>query len=183
MFYKGRFYINPHCSLKSQFLHHVHNSPLAGHSEFLKSYQRAKKEFYWPRMKSYFNKFVRDCDVCQRIKSDTTSPTGLLQPLSIPTTPWTDVSMDFIKGFPKSMEYEVILVVMNRLTKYAHFVLVSHPYNVAKIASLYMQHVFKLYGMPTSIVSDRDATFTSLFWSKLFRLQGIDLAMSLAYHL
>ena len=92
------------------------------------------------------------------------------------------MSLDFIEGLPKSMGYEVILVVMDRLTKYVHFVLVSHPYNAAKIASLYMQHVFKLHGMPTSIVSDRDATFTSLFWSELFRLQGTDLVMSSAYH-
>ena len=64
LFYKGRFYISSHCSLKSQFLHHVHSSPLAGHSGFLKSYQRAKKEFYWPGMKYDLKKFVRDCDVC-----------------------------------------------------------------------------------------------------------------------
>ena len=76
----------------------------------------------------------------------------------------------------------MILVVVDRLAKYVHFVLVFHPYNVAKIASLYMQNIFKLHGTPTSIVSDRDATFTSLFWFELFRLQGIDLAMSSAYH-
>mgnify|MGYP003753225525 CR=1 FL=1 len=76
----------------------------------------------------------------------------------------------------------MILVVVDRLAKYVHFVLVSHPYNLAKIASLYMQNIFKLHGTPTSIVSDRDATFTSLFWFELFRLQGTDLAMFSAYH-
>ena len=116
-------------------------------------------------MKSDLKQFVRNCDVCQRIKSDTKSPVGLLQPLPIPTTSWTNVSLDFVEGLPKSMGYEVILVVVDRLTKYAHFVPVSHPYNAVKIAFLYMQHVFKLHGMPTSLVSDRDATFTSLFWS------------------
>ena len=133
-------------------------------------------------MKSDLKQFVRNCDVCQRIKSDTKSPVGLLQPLPIPTTSWTNVSLYFVEGLPKSMGYEVILVVVDRLTKYAHFVPVSHPYNAVKIAFLYMQHVFKLHGMPTSLVSDRDATFTSLFWSELFRLQGTDLAMSSAYH-
>ena len=64
----------------------------------------------------------------------------------------------------------MILVVVDKLAKYVHFVLVFHPYNAAKIASLYMQNIFKLHGMPTSIVSDRDATFTSLFWSELLRL-------------
>ena len=71
---------------------------------------------------------------------------------------------------------------MDQLNKYAYFVPISHPYTIAKIASLYMSHIFKLHGMPTSVVSDRDATFTSLFWSELFRLQGTDLAMCTAYH-
>ena len=87
-----------------------------------------------------------------------------------------------MEGVPKSQGFEVILVVVDQLTKYAYFVPVSHPYTAAKIASLYMSHIFKLHGMPASIVSDRDATFTSLFWFELFRLQGIDLAMSIGYH-
>ena len=74
------------------------------------------------------------------------------------------------------------MMVVDKLTKYVHFVPISHPYNAAKIASLYMHHIFKLHGMPSSIVSDGDATFTSLFWSELFRLQGTVLAMSIAYH-
>ena len=63
-------------------------------------------------------------------------------------------------------------MVVDRLTKYAYFIPISHPYNAAKVASLYMHYVFKLHGLPATLVSDRDATFTSLFWSKLFRLQG-----------
>ncbi|XP_030964149.1 uncharacterized protein LOC115985337 [Quercus lobata] len=78
LIYKGRFYIGPSCPLKLQFLHHVHSSPLAGHSRFLKSYQRAKSDFYWQEMKTDPKKFIRDCDTCQRIKSDTSSPAGLL---------------------------------------------------------------------------------------------------------
>ena len=70
LFYKGRFFIGPSCPLKLQFLHHVHSSPLASHSGFLKSYQRAKSDFYWQGMKTDLKKFIRDCDTCQRIKSD-----------------------------------------------------------------------------------------------------------------
>lgn len=95
-------------------------------------------------MKTDLKKFVRDCDVCQRIKSNTSSPAGLLQPLSIPTTPWTDVSLDFVEGLPKSLGFEDILVVVDRLAKYVHFEHISHPCTAAKIASLYMSHVFKL---------------------------------------
>ena len=101
--------------------------------------------------------------MCQRIKSETSAPAGLLQPLEIPTTPWTNVSLDFVEGLPKSQGYEVILVVVDRLTKYSHFVSISHPYSAAKVASLYMHYIFKLHGILASIMSDRDATFTSLF--------------------
>jgi len=85
-----------------------------------------------------------------------------------------------VEGLPKSQEFEVILVVVDRLTKYVHFVPISHPYTTVKVAALYMLYVFNLHGMPTSIGSDRDVTFTSLFWSELFRLQG--LAMATTYH-
>ena len=160
----------------------VHSSLEASQSGFLKSYQRAKREFFWQGMNVDIKAFVRECDVCQRIKSETSTPASLLQPLEIPTTPWTNISLDFVESLPKSQRYEVILVVVDRLTKYSHFVPISHPYSATKVASLYMHYIFKLHGMPASIVSDRDATFTSLFWFELFRLQGTNLAMSIAYH-
>ena len=169
-FYKGRFYIGPKCSLIPHVLHHVHSNPLAGHFGFLKSYHRAKREFYWHGLKANLKKFIRECDICQRIKSDTFVLARLLQPLAIPATPWTDVSLDFVEGFPKSQGFKVILVVVDWLTKYVHFIPPSHPYTVAKVASLFMQHVFKRHGMPVTIVSDRNGTFNSLFWFELFKL-------------
>ena len=78
-------------------------------------------------MKANNKKYVRECDVCQRIKSETSVPASLLQPLKVPTTPWTNVNLHFVEGLPKSQGFEVILVVVNRLTKYVHFVPISHP--------------------------------------------------------
>ncbi len=75
-----------------------------------------------------------------------------------------------------------MLAVVDRLTKYVHFIALAHPYIAAKVASLFLQHVFKLHGMPPSIVSDRDTAFTLLFWEELFRKPGVDLAMSSSYH-
>ena len=126
--------MGPHSPLLPQVLQLVHSSPVAGHSGFLKTYQRAKREFYWHGMKSD----IKKCDVCQQIKLETSALAGLLQPLEIPTTPWTDVSLDFIEGLPKSQGFKVILVVVDRLTKYVHFIPISHPYTTAKVASLYM---------------------------------------------
>ena len=113
---------------------------------------------------------------------ETSKPGGLLQTLPIPHRPWTDISMDFVDSLPKSHGYEVILVVVDRLTKYVHFVALSYPYTVARVAAVFMRDIFKFHGMPQSIVCDRDVVFTSRFWAELFKLQGTDLAMSSAYH-
>jgi hypothetical protein len=102
--------------------------------------------------------------------------------LPFPTRVWSDISLDFIEGLPLSHGFSVILVVVDRLTKYGHFIALAHPYTAARVAQLFLANIFKLHGMPTTIVSDRDPTFTSSFWWELFQLQGINLAFSSAYH-
>ena len=116
------------------------------------------------------------------MKQETCHLAGLLQPLPIPNKPWTTVSMDFVGGLPRSQRLDVVMVVVDRLTKYVHFIGLSHSYSAAKVATLFAQNVLKLHGMPTSIVSDRDLVFTAKFWAELFKLQGVQLAMSSAYH-
>ena len=125
---------------------------------------------------------MKQCEVCQRIKGETTRPGGLLQPLPISYKPWTDINLDFVDSLPKSHGFKVVLVVVDKLTKYVHFLPFSHPYTTVKVATMFMKDIFRLYGMPQSIVSDRDVVFTSKFWAELFRIQGSDLAMSSAYH-
>uniref|UniRef100_A0A2N9HGB9 RNA-directed DNA polymerase n=1 Tax=Fagus sylvatica TaxID=28930 RepID=A0A2N9HGB9_FAGSY len=156
--------------------------PQGGHSGYLKTYQRAKKDWFWKGMKQDIKSYVKECDTCQRIKSETTRPAGLLQPLPIPPRPWYSISMDFIEGLPKSNKQNVILVVVDRLTKFVHFMALAHPYTAAKVADIFMKNVFKLHGMPTSIVSDRDTAFTANFWQELFKIQEVELAMSSSYH-
>ena len=133
-------------------------------------------------MKSDVKNRIKCYEVCQRIKVDTNKPTGLLQPLPIPEKPWLEISMDFIEGLPKFEGFEVILVVVDRLTKYVHFLPLSHPFIVAKVAAAFMQGVFKLHGMSKSIVNDKGAVFIANFWQELFKLQGTNLAMSSTYH-
>ena len=154
-----------------------------GHSRFLKTLHRVKRDFSWPGLREDMRKQIREYDACQRLKAKTCNIAGLLQPLPIPDKPWLDVRMNFVEGLPKSQSKDVVLVVVERLTKFVHFVPLSHPYTTAKVATLYLHYVFKLHGMPASIVSDKDLVFTSHLWQELMRLQGVQLAMSSAYHL
>ena len=132
--------------------------------------KRISTILFWKGMKKQVRHFIRSCDVCQRFKYDNTAPAGLLQPLPIPSNAWTHVSMDFIEGLPLSGGVDVILVVVDRLTKYAHFVGLRHPYTATIVAKAYIDHIFKLHGLPISIVSDRDPIFTSNFWQELFKM-------------
>ncbi|GMY32311.1 Transposon Tf2-2 polyprotein [Fagus crenata] len=129
-------------------------------------------------MKTRVKEFIRQCDICQRHKVDNLSPAGLLQPLPIPTQVWSDISMDFIDGLPTSQGKTTIFVVVDRLSKYAHFIPISHPYTAASVAQVFFEQIFRLHGMPQSIVCDRDVTFTSVFWKELFRLQGTNFNFS-----
>ena len=90
--------------------------------------------------------------------------------------------MDFIMGLPKSGNKSVIMVVVGRLSKYAHFCTLPHLFTLTLVPQSFMDEIFKLHGMPTSIVSDRDPIFTSNFWQELFRLQGTPLQLSTSYH-
>jgi hypothetical protein len=163
-------------------LSELHATSTAGHPGFTKTYDRVKHSFFWDCIKQDIRNFVAECDVCQRNKGETVKSMGTLQPLSIPPTIWKDISMDFIIGLPKSGNKSVIMVVVDRLLKYAHFCALQHPFTTSMVAQIFMYKVFKIHGMPHSIVSNRDPTFTRNFWQELFKLQGTQLHLSTTYH-
>jgi hypothetical protein len=125
---------------------------------------------------------VTECVVCQRAKEEHCQYPDLLAPLPIPTMAWTFISMDFVEGLPKSSSKDVILVVVDRLTKYSHFITLSHPYSVNTVAQLFVDNVFKLHGPPIAILTDRDRIFTSNLWQSMFKSMKISLHYCSTYH-
>ncbi|MCH80314.1 Ty3/gypsy retrotransposon protein, partial [Trifolium medium] len=182
LYYEGRLVISRKSMLIPTLLEEFHSTPQGGHSGFYKTYRRLAANVYWVGMKGTIQEFVRSCDVCQRQKYMASSPGGLLQPLPIPEKIWEDISLDFITGLPKSKGYEAILVVVDRLSKYSHFIPLKHPYTAKNIADVFCREIVRLHGIPLSMVSDRDPIFMSSFWRELFKMQGTKLKMSTAYH-
>ena len=109
-------------------------------------------------------------------------PAGLLQPVDVPTQVWADISMDFIEGLPKVAGKSVILTVVDRFSKYAHFIVLSHPYTAMTVARAFFDGIVRLHGFPLSIVSDWDPVFTGHVWRDLFEMAGVKLRMSTAFH-
>jgi len=133
-------------------------------------------------MKDDVSKSVLQCLVCQQAKLHNMSPIGLLQLLTMPTQIWEDIAMDFIIGLPNSFGFTIIMVVVDWLLKYGHFVALKIYYNSRSVVEVFMEHIVKLHGLPKSIVSDRAKVFNSQFWQHLFKLKGTSLIMSSAYH-
>ena len=125
---------------------------------------------------------MAECLVFQQNKVETIKTLGLLQPLSIPSQRWEEASIDFITGLPKSEGKSIIMVVVDRLTKYAHFCALSRPFKASTVSTAFMETIQKLHGNPKTIVSDRDHIFTGNFWTKLFSCLGTQLVHSSSYH-
>jgi hypothetical protein len=168
--------------MQQQLIAAFHDSPLGGHSGFPVTYRRLVSLFKWTGMKAAIREYVRACRICQQAKPERVLPPGLLQPLPVPSAPWEMATMDFIDGLPQSHQFNCILVVVDKLSKYAHFIPLSHPYTASKVADLFVEYVYRLHGMPQSLVSDRDPVFTSKFWQHLFCATGTQLRLSTANH-
>nr|CAH68019.1 H0807C06-H0308C08.6 [Oryza sativa] len=169
--------------LKNTIMKEAHETLYSIHPGSTKMYQDLKQQFWWASMRREIAEYVALCDVCQRVKAEHQKPAGLLQPLKIPEWKWEEIGMDFITGLPRtSAGHDSIWVVVDRLTKVAHFIPVKTTYTGNKLAELYMARVVCLHGVPKKIVSDRGSQFTSKFWQKLQVEMGTRLNFSTAYH-
>ena len=168
--------------LKRRILYEFHDTPLGGHLGREKTYAAVSEQYYWRRMYKYIEQYIRACETCQSIKPSPSSAAPL-QSLPVPNECWTDVSLDYIFGFPKDERRNTgILVFVDRLSKQVRLAPCSMSVDAKKSARLFMDHVFRHHGMPKRLVSDRDPRFTGTFWKEVFRLLGTQLNMSTARH-
>jgi hypothetical protein len=128
-----------------------------------KTLQRLRLDFHVPDVQVVVQDFLRACATCRHNKSEHLHPTSLLQPLNVSSIIWADVAMDFVKGFPRINSKPVILTVVERFSKYGHFIPLGHPYTATTVAKAFFDTVVHLHRIPCSIVSDRDPVFTSQF--------------------
>ena len=168
--------------LKLRLLFEYHDAPVGGHRGREKTYLTLSRDFYWPRQYKFVRKYIRACEVCQRVKP-APALRAPLQSLPVPTECWESISMDFIFGFPEDAHgNNGILVFVDRFSKMTHLVAVPESITADGCARVFVDTVFKLHGLPRELVSDRDPRFTAEFWRAVFRLLGTRLKMSTSDH-
>jgi hypothetical protein len=141
-----------------------HDSKYCIHPGSTKIYADLKKQFWWKNMKADIAGYVARYDICNRVKAEHQRPVGLLKPLDVLVWKWESIYMDFIVGLPRTPKgHDSIWVIVDRLTKVAHFLAVRTDYRVEKLADLYIEHILRLHESPTSIVSDRGTQYVSKF--------------------
>jgi hypothetical protein len=154
----------------------------AGHEGIQKMLHRAHANFFIPRACTLVQDYVYTCATSHKNKIEQLHPIDLLQQLELSSVVWADIAIDFIEGFPKVHRKLVMLTVVDRFSKYAHFIPIRHPYTMTMMAHSFFTEIVRLHGLPSSIVSDRGITFTSSFWKELFHVSGVRLNMLTAFH-
>jgi hypothetical protein len=183
IWFKNRICVPEIDSLHETVLKEAHDSAYSIHPSSTKMYQDLKQNYWWNGLKRDVASHVALCDVCQRVKVAYQRPAGLLHLLKIPERKWEEIGMDFIVGLPRtSAGYDSIWVIMDRLTKLAHFIPVKTTYSGARLAELYMARIVCLHGVPKKIVLVRGSQFTSRFWQKLHECLDTKLNFCSAYH-
>lgn len=181
--FEGRLCVPKNEELRREILEEAHNTPYSVHPGGTKMYKDLKTFYWWRNMKKSIGEFVERCITCQQVKAEHQRPSGLLNPLEIPEWKWEHIAMDFVVGLPRTLKgHNAIWVIIDRLTKSAHFLHVKTTFSMDQLAQLYISEIIRLHGVPVSIVSDRDTRFTSNFWKSLQSSLGTKLNFSTTYH-
>ncbi|GJS08073.1 putative reverse transcriptase domain-containing protein [Tanacetum coccineum] len=175
---KNRSWIPLFGDLRALIMHESHKSKYSIHPGLDKMYQDLKKLYWWPNMKAEIATYVRKCMTCAKVKAEYQKPSG-----KIPEWKWENITMDFVTKLPKTISgQDMIWVIVDRLTKSAHFLPAKENDSMEKLTRQYLKEVVSRHGVPVSIISDRDGRFVSQFWQSLQEAFGTQLDMSTAYH-
>ena len=151
--------------LRPHIIHWAHTLLLTCHPGVQRTMFAISQQFWWPSMESGVREYIEACSVCARNKPSSGSRIGLLQPLSIPSRPWLDISMDFVTGLLVSKGNTTVLTVMDCFSKMTHFIALPKQPSAKETAQIMMQNIVRIHGFPQDIVSDRGPQFISWFWS------------------
>lgn len=184
LWYKDSCLVIPDVAeLKDMVLREAHDSVYAGHFGLHKTLKLVARQFWWPHMKDQIASYVGGCDACQRNKSAHIKPAGPLKPLPIPDGKWDVVTVDFVVQLPKTKsDYDAICVFVDKLTKMVHLCPTKTDVGAEDTAKLFMQNVWRLHGLPHTLISDRGTQFTSKLFKQVCELLGVQQALSSAFH-
>ncbi|KAI3797918.1 hypothetical protein L1987_33182 [Smallanthus sonchifolius] len=183
VYYLNRIWIPDRDDLRAILMNEAHKTRYSIHPDTDKMYQDLHQQYWWPGMKKDIAHYVAKCLTCSKVKAEHQRPSGLLEKPKIPVWKWENLAMDFITKLPRtSSGYDSIWVIIDRLTKSAHFLPIRLDYRVEKLPRIYINEIVSRHGVPLNIISDRDARFTSRFWQSLQTALGTRLDLSTAYH-
>lgn len=169
--------------LREHIMREAHDALYSGHFGAERTYKTIASHFWWPSLRKDTKEWVRTCDACQRNKPIQKRPGGMLQNLSKPDEPWTQVGIDLIVGLPmSSYGHDAIIVFVDHLTKMVHFVPTTGNCSAMESAKHFVENVFRLHGLPKRIISDREPRFLSAFWKEMCRLLHIEQTVSTSFH-
>ncbi|KAG1964568.1 retrotransposable element [Pimephales promelas] len=168
--------------LRSDVIRWGHCSNVACHPGVTRTSFLVKQRFWWPLMARDIHDFVLACSVCATSKTSNQPPDGLLRPLPVPSRPWSHIALDFITALPPSNGMTVVLTVVDRFSKAAHFIPLPKLPSAKETAVTVIDHVFRLHGLPMDVVSDRGSQFISKFWQEFCKLLGATVSLSSGYH-
>lgn len=180
--FNNKVYVPNHNNARLKILQARHNSPIAGHPGILKTIELIGRDYIWIGLRNDVETYINGCAVCQRTKGTNRLPTGTLKTLEVPTRPWSEISMDFVEQLPRSNKYDSILVIVDRLTKWAIFIPTTTTLTSSGLAEIILDRLISQHGLPNAIVSDRGSKFTSKLWRYLMSRLGIHLRLSTAFH-
>jgi transposase InsO family protein len=180
--FRGRVYVPNDPELRRRIVAQHHDTHVAGHPGRWKTHELVSRNYWWPQMSRYIGTYTSTCDLCLRTKIRRQSPLGELHPIPVPEVRWETISVDFIVELPMAHGYDAIMCVVDSLSKRAHFIPTNTTLTSLGTARLFLHNSWKLHGLPRSVISDRGPQFVSEFTRELYRLLGIQLSATTAYH-